>query len=314
MSAYPPRSNNNSNQLPLHQQDNPNGALLLPESDTETSDGMNNFGPGSLGHRRDKSAAVHPLRNLTPRRIAAIAAVLLLVIFYFGQGTGGGRAGSNAAASEDRHDALNAPASHNGAALDELEQAEVPVSKLPSNSPQKLPSAGERKCTPPPGQKETTYALMIDAGSTGSRIHVYTFSHCDPTPGALPKLEDEYFQQLQPGLSSFAGRPTEAAESLRPLLESAVRLVPKREQSCTPIAVKATAGLRMTGERESKAILGEIEHWLNEAWPFTLVKDGVVVMEGKDEGVYAWITINFVRHPPSRLSRQRFPTLCSAPI
>lgn len=58
---------------------------------------------------------------------------------------------------------------------------------------------------------------MIDAGSTGSRIHIYTFQHCqDPeAPGktdVLPTLANEGFFQRQGGLSSFKGRPKEAAE------------------------------------------------------------------------------------------------------
>ncbi|PRQ71690.1 Nucleoside phosphatase GDA1/CD39 [Rhodotorula toruloides] len=135
---------------------------------------------------------------------------------------------------------------------------------------------------------------MIDAGSTGSRIHVYTFSHCDPDPKALPKLENEGFFMTKPGLSSYAGKPREAAESLRGLMEHAIEGVPEAERSCTPIAVKATAGLRLLGARQSQEILDEVERWLKEDWPFAVVKDGVVVMDGRDEGVYAWITINFL--------------------
>ena len=82
---------------------------------------------------------------------------------------------------------------------------------------------------------------MIDAGSTGSRLHLYTFSHCDPVePAALPALEDEGFFTTKPGLSDYRGRPKDAAESLRGLMEHAIEGNPKSERGCTPIAVKAT--------------------------------------------------------------------------
>lgn len=158
-------------------------------------------------------------------------------------------------------------------------------------------------CVLAPGKQATQYALMIDAGSTGSRMHVYTFSNCLPAgvraesqaaKDALPTLKDELFFPITPGLSSYKGNPKAAAESLRKLLDEAVRAVPKSEQGCTPIAVKATAGLRLLGHSESQAILDEIERWLQEEWPFHVVDNGVTIMDGSDEGVYAWITINYV--------------------
>lgn len=82
-------------------------------------------------------------------------------------------------------------------------------------------------------------------------------------------------------------------------MEEAVKGVPESEHHCTPIAVKATAGLRLLGARDSEAILREVRRWLETEWPFTVVPgvEGVGVMEGRDEGVYAWITINYVRSP-----------------
>ncbi|CAH7686363.1 guanosine-diphosphatase, partial [Phakopsora pachyrhizi] len=148
------------------------------------------------------------------------------------------------------------------------------------------------------------YALMIDAGSTGSRIHVYRFSFCDshlPTSQKskaidnLPTLDHELFFKTQPGLSSYAGRPKEAAESLRPLLRAAIDGVPPQERACTPISVKATAGLRLLGDRESDEILKEVEGWLRDRWPFRLPdKSPVAIMDGADEGVYAWVTVNYL--------------------
>jgi hypothetical protein len=45
------------------------------------------------------------------------------------------------------------------------------------------------------------YAVVLDAGSTGSRVHSYRFRSSEK--GVLT-LVDDTFEQLKPGLSSFA--------------------------------------------------------------------------------------------------------------
>ncbi|KAJ3380803.1 Guanosine-diphosphatase [Entophlyctis sp. JEL0112] len=144
---------------------------------------------------------------------------------------------------------------------------------------------------------------MIDAGSTGSRIHVYKFTHCVDSAshkslGNLV-LDDELFEQLKPGLSSYGGDPIKAAKSLDPLLAKAKARVPVELWACTPIAVKATAGLRLLGVSESDAILKAIRTRLESMYPFNVVSDadnGVAVMDGKDEALFAWITVNYLRN------------------
>ncbi|EIW70190.1 hypothetical protein TREMEDRAFT_43808 [Tremella mesenterica DSM 1558] len=121
------------------------------------------------------------------------------------------------------------------------------------------------------------YALTIDAGSTGSRIHVYKFHNCDPSPS----LEYETFMSINPGLSAHARDPTAAAASLDPLMEEAMRVVPESLHHCSPVEVKATAGLRLLGEQESEAILEEVRNRLETNFPFAV-------------GVYAWITANYL--------------------
>ncbi|KAJ9114906.1 hypothetical protein QFC20_001279 [Naganishia adeliensis] len=126
------------------------------------------------------------------------------------------------------------------------------------------------------------YALVIDAGSTGSRIHVYKFNNCGPTPS----LEYETFKAVQPGLSSFARDPTAAAASLDPLMEEAVRVVPESLRHCSAVEVKATAGLRLLPGTEGEAILEEVRVRLESDWPFALSKEdnAIEIMDGKDEG------------------------------
>jgi guanosine-diphosphatase len=139
---------------------------------------------------------------------------------------------------------------------------------------------------------------MVDAGSTGSRIHVYRFNNC----GSTPELESEDFKMTEPkkggsGLSSYDSDAEGAAKSLDVLLDLAVEKVPDALKSCTPIAVKATAGLRKLGEEKSNKILKAVRTRLETVYPFPVVSDaegGVQVMDGKDEGVYAWITTNYL--------------------
>jgi len=123
---------------------------------------------------------------------------------------------------------------------------------------------------------------MVDAGSTGSRIHVYRFNYCGPSPF----LEDEIYREVKPGLSFYSEDPEAAADSLDPLFQVAVNTVPASLQSCTPIVVRATAGLRLLGFEESEAILRAVTNKIQTQYPFLLPKnDGVIVMDGKDEGI-----------------------------
>ena len=162
------------------------------------------------------------------------------------------------------------------------------------------PSKGATKCSKSssPDKPLIQYALMIDAGSTGSRIHVYRFNNCGPTP----ELEDEAFKMTEPkeggsGLSSFKTDAEGAAKSLDVLMDVAMSTVPDNLKSCSPVAVKATAGLRKLGVEMSDNILKAVRKRLETQYPFPVVSEengGVQVMEGKDEGVYAWITVNYL--------------------
>jgi len=168
--------------------------------------------------------------------------------------------------------------------------------QVPSDS-----SYGTDRCTKSSSKDKpiVQYVMMIDAGSTGSRIHVYKFNNC----GATPELESEVFKQTakidgkSSGLSAYPDDPVAAAKSLDPLLEEAMSVVPDKLKACSPIAVKATAGLRLLGNEKSQKILDAVRTHLEKDYPFPVLaqdQGGVAIMDGSDEGVYAWITTNYL--------------------
>ena len=86
-------------------------------------------------------------------------------------------------------------------------------------------SAPTTQCTSPydPSRPLVQYVLCIDAGSTGSRIHVYKFNNCGPTP----ELEHEEFKMTEKrpqgsGLSSYKSDAEGAARSLDTLMDVAM--------------------------------------------------------------------------------------------
>lgn len=135
------------------------------------------------------------------------------------------------------------------------------------------------------------YSVVFDAGSTGSRVHVFKFAE---TGGSLELVSDT-FEQLKPGLGDkgWADDPERAAASLKPLLDVALRAVPAAEQASTPIELRATAGLRLLPGHQADDILAAVSTLLHGS-PFRLVPDGVSIMDGVDEGAYAWMTLNYL--------------------
>ncbi|MCH88550.1 apyrase 2-like, partial [Trifolium medium] len=99
----------------------------------------------------------------------------------------------------------------------------------------------------------SSYAVVFDAGSTGSRIHVY---HFDQNLNLLHIGKAvEFFNKTTPGLSAYADNPEQAAKSLIPLLEQAESVVPKDLHRKTPVRLGATAGLRLLNGDASEKIL-----------------------------------------------------------
>lgn len=135
------------------------------------------------------------------------------------------------------------------------------------------------------------FACVIDAGSTGTRLHLYEFSHDINNDSGPFKVEKETFKEVKPGLSSFAKEPKKAAESVGILLDAARATIPKSLWMHTPITLKATAGLRLLPDNEADEILDEVDRKVTESG-FLTNEDSVGMLSGTDEGVFSWFTLN----------------------
>ncbi|XP_034164074.1 ectonucleoside triphosphate diphosphohydrolase 6 isoform X2 [Pangasianodon hypophthalmus] len=135
-----------------------------------------------------------------------------------------------------------------------------------------------------------SYGIMFDAGSTGTRIHIFQFKL---EPNASPKLGSETFKAIKPGLSAYADDPEKCKAGLLALLDVAKQTVPPAQWSSTPLALRATAGLRLLPGKKATHLLDKVRE-VFDASSFPHRPDSVSIMDGTDEGVSAWITVNFL--------------------
>jgi hypothetical protein len=101
------------------------------------------------------------------------------------------------------------------------------------------------------------YAIVVDAGSGGSRMFFYQMHGAgrNLTVSALTRFS------VEPGLSAFVGRPEAAAGYLAPLFNHALAEIPPEQHEDTPVFIKSTAGMRLVPEHE-QAQVRNVDGWI----------------------------------------------------
>ncbi|CAI4574729.1 AIG_G0031290.mRNA.1.CDS.1 [Saccharomyces cerevisiae] len=133
------------------------------------------------------------------------------------------------------------------------------ISDAKSTSSASAEYSTSKKC-----DKDHQFVLMIDAGSSGSRIHVYEFDVCTQPP----TLIEETFKMLEPGLSSYDTDAEGAARSLDPLLERALETIPKDKRGLCTRGCEGHCWFEITGDAKADKILSAVRSHLENDYPF----------------------------------------------
>ncbi|CAH8653466.1 unnamed protein product [Heterobilharzia americana] len=136
---------------------------------------------------------------------------------------------------------------------------------------------------------------------TGSRVHIFKL-HYNPFDHFTPfKLLDDIYHQVKPGLSAYSEKPEDAANSISKLIHIAETSLPTSLCHNTPVILRATAGLRLLSTIKAENILKAVRNRLSQTC-FKQLPNAVTIMDGFYEGLYLWLTLNFLN---DRLSRQK---------
>ncbi|XP_038638512.1 ectonucleoside triphosphate diphosphohydrolase 8-like [Scyliorhinus canicula] len=138
----------------------------------------------------------------------------------------------------------------------------------------------------------TKYGIVLDAGSTHTSLYLYHWrADEENATGVISQLYD---CDIDEGISSFANDPPKAGQSLRPCLDKVLKYIPPKKQRKAHISLAATAGMRLLeiqNQSQSRMILDEVRNTIC-SYPFQFHEARII--SGADEGVYGWITVNYL--------------------
>ncbi|KAJ2659513.1 Golgi apyrase [Coemansia sp. RSA 1200] len=162
------------------------------------------------------------------------------------------------------------------------------------------------------------YGVVIDAGSSGSRVMVYAWD--DPTaaaaattgdssagnssssrmlPAVARAVEEEHRWALKthPGISSFATHPhLVGPDHIKPLLDFAMQAIPKPHAANTPVYLLATAGMRLLPSSRQARIMDAACSFARANYAFRIddCRESFQVVSGETEGLYGWVAVNYL--------------------
>ncbi len=127
---------------------------------------------------------------------------------------------------------------------------------------------------------------IIDAGSSGSRLHIYEVSSSNAIREIFPSNSEEKAASKGRALSTIANHP----DSVRAYYDSMTNCYTTSDTAHIPLYILATAGMRLEDQSKTEGVYGKLKA-IGQANGFNL--KNAATISGRYEGLYAWIANNY---------------------
>jgi hypothetical protein len=136
-------------------------------------------------------------------------------------------------------------------------------------------------------QSQFAYRILIDCGSTGSRVYIYRYDISSP----LTSLEEVANKRVRPALSTFYLDEPALQEQFSHLVEFAEEHIADPIRSLTSIEMKATAGLRVLEVEKQIWLVDKVKSVLEKS-SFLFDSDETRILSGGEEALFALVATN----------------------
>lgn len=123
---------------------------------------------------------------------------------------------------------------------------------------------------------------VVDAGSTGSRLHIYAYDS-DESNSPI-NIKEVWSKKTQPGFATIQANESTIDAYLTILFSDA----PTKQ---LPVYFYATAGMRLLPQVKQKKYYAELTHWFSKHKEWLL--NDAKTITGNEEGLYDWLSVNY---------------------
>ncbi|KTD11791.1 ectonucleoside triphosphate diphosphohydrolase [Legionella gratiana] len=133
-----------------------------------------------------------------------------------------------------------------------------------------------------PSCSEYQCIAVVDAGSTGSRAHIFAYDLDETnTPSHIHEI---WSKKIKPGLATIEANANTIDAYLTILFSGA----PIQNM---PVYFYATGGMRLIPQTKQKLYYKEIQNWFNQQSVWQLIEAKTIT--GNDEALYDWLAVNY---------------------
>lgn len=152
------------------------------------------------------------------------------------------------------------------------------------------------------------YGAILDAGSSSTKVKIYRWPPRTSLSSVLEIKQVGDSEKFSPGISNYVNDSGNMSSYIGQMMDSVKRNIPEDKYSTTSLYLLATAGLRVLPENDARNLMVAIRNVLGNKTlnPFVYNPSNVRILSGEEEGVFAWITINYLENffgsnqPPSK--------------
>jgi len=142
-------------------------------------------------------------------------------------------------------------------------------------------------------QEEDSYAVIVDAGSTGSRGYIFTFTTNEKGKRSIISQKGP---KVEPGLSSTETHEEVLVAYFLPIFIEASKYIPEHSYDRTSAYIKGTAGMRLLSDEDQSKLWQAVYHGLSSHpdFKFHVSLNNLGTIDGHMEAYYAVLASNYI--------------------